>query len=101
MRPPRPPRIRTPKPPRPSVKTRMPSPRSAPQAQITSAPLGRAGSDLAGVVAQSLFGAAPQVIEMTVPTPTPEPSAPEGDAMKPTVGSVLQYTPDARGWIAN
>lgn len=69
--------------------------RGGPAAQISVAG-SRESTLLAGAVAQALFGVKPR----TTPRATPAAALESGDDMEPTVGSVLHFTPESRGWVA-
>lgn len=87
---PRPPRM-----PRPATALVAPFTGRPPLARSTSTAGGRGDTAFADAVSSALFGrVAP------VPVAPHEPEPPGDDHMRPTVGSILQFTPDARGWLA-
>jgi len=61
------------------------------------------GEDWSRVLTDHLMSSLQTKLTVDLPTATPnsEPTDQEEDDMRPTVGSVLHYTPDSRGWLAN
>lgn len=80
---------RTVRPPRGGLGFSMPTVRS------------NAAVDFGQAIADQLLAGLQQNVVLDLPITTPVPDQPEGDDVRPTVGSVLHYTPDSRGWLAN
>jgi hypothetical protein len=100
--PPHPPRIPRPQPPRPG---RMPRTIRPPQMGFTmprAATQGALAVDFGQAIAEQLLagfqqiGQDPVVIEL----PAVAPEHDQGVDVRPTIGSVLHFTPDSRGWLA-
>jgi hypothetical protein len=102
--PPHPPRIPRPQQPRPG---RMPRTIRPPQMGFTmprtATTQGSMALDFGQAIAEQLlanvqqnFGHGPVVLEL----PAVAPEHDQGVDVRPTIGSVLHYTPDSRGWLA-
>src|SRR5690606_20846498 len=88
----------------PSTPPRLPrAPRGGVGFSMTSASRMNPGEDWSRVLTDHLMSSLQTKLTVDLPTATPnsEPTDQEEDDMRPTVGSVLHYTPDSRGWLAN